>query len=694
MNDSNSLLITRLAAQILSRNIQTVDVIVDDKTLSLEEKIDTLTSMVLAVNGLPQSPPRVSSSDLAASSIKNNSKLVGNDFEMRYNVLRMAVVFVKRYPKYYNETTAGLVAEIENNLLQYQNYVNQGNYQSIQGYDSLLNKAEECYVKIDRLFKESIKKIMDDTEAFEKEQETERLRAEQTAANALLDRRAQTSADDVVVNRADANISTAFSDPLPGSSAPRYMYESSESDTYMEPARHTAEHYTDQDKDYNAAYTADEYNSLVRTVLLRLIEKALATLTNRLHITTIDQLKKFRDYLNSDADAGEFQIFLNQEDCVMLKNLSNLASKFFNVRCVADTLEVMLEALRNNIELVQPESDAVRRIVIKMTQEIKDSTTPLYNIAMYKSDYDAIKNKNIKTLFDLYNDRLPINFLDTSATSPAVRKTPGKRSAEDDLLPTRSNKRANRPEISVISSEDDQEDDDVEEDVDYEKESKRRKLEDEDFLKLKALEFSKDIVNEKLQKIIVVTDGMKRLYEYCNCKNSLETLPSAANYGSLLKRLNLYNLDHIEMNVNFYELLFPLTLYNDNDNSDKTLSHQLVNYIFLASNYFQNCAKNFNYMRETFNVFGPFKQIDFMVMFVIKFNFLCDMRNFAKLIDELVPNKQPNMRIHSVLVMRDKIIKLAFSNLQFQTFSKKDKTRNTKHLQRLIMLMNANYNVI
>lgn len=45
-----------------------------------------------------------------------------------------------------------------------------------------------------------------------------------------------------------------------------------------------------------------------------------------------------------------------------------------------------------------------------MTQEIKDSTTPLYNIAMYKSDYDAIKNKNIKTLFDLYNDRLLINF--------------------------------------------------------------------------------------------------------------------------------------------------------------------------------------------------------------------------------------------------------------------------------------------
>ncbi|ABL76033.1 vp80 [Maruca vitrata nucleopolyhedrovirus] len=686
MNDSNSLLITRLAAQILSRNIQTVDVIADDKTLSLEEKIDTLTSMMLAASSPPQSPAPLST-DMTASLIKNNSKMIANDFEMRYNVLRMAVVFVKRYPRYYNETTADLVADIENDLLQYQNYVNQGNYQNIEGYESLLNKAEESFIEIDSLLKKDIKKIMDDTEAFEREQEAERMRAEQIAANALSERRVE-SADDVV-NRADANIFTAFSNPLPGSSATRYMYESSESDTYMETARRTAEHYTDQDKDYNAAYTSNEYNSLVKTVLLRLIEKALATLKKRLHITTIDQLKKFRDHLNSDTDAGEFQIFFNHDDCVILKNLSNLASKFFNVRCVADTLEIMLEAIRNNIELVQPESDPVRRIVIKMTQEIKDSTTPLYNIAMYKSDYEAIKNENIKTLFDLYNERLPINFLDTFAIS-SVRD---KKSAASDSLPTRSMKRARANNEQDVDEDDDDDDDDVKE-VDYEKESKRRKLEDEDFLKLKALEFSKDLVNERLQKIIVVTDGMKRLYEYCNCKNSLETLPSAANYGSLLKRLNMYNLDHIEMNVNFYELLFPLTLYNDNDNNDKTLSHQLVNYIFLASSYFQNCAKNFNYMRETFNSFGPFKQIDFMVMFVIKFNFLCDMRNFAKLIDDLVPNRQPNMRVHSVLLMRDKVVKLAFSILQFHTFSKKDKSRNTKHLQRLIMLMNANYNII
>lgn len=119
----------------------------------------------------------------------------------------------------------------------------------------------------------------------------------------------------------------------------------------------------------------------------------------------------------------------------------------------------------------------------------------LYNIVMYKSDYDVIKNKNIKILFDLYNDRLLINFLDMFVIS-LVCKIFGKRFVEDDLLLICSSKCVNRFEINVILLEDEQEDDDVE-DVDYEKESKCRKLEDEDFFKLKVLEFSKDIVNEK-----------------------------------------------------------------------------------------------------------------------------------------------------------------------------------------------------
>lgn len=77
----------------------------------------------------------------------------------------------------------------------------------------------------------------------------------------------------------------------------------------------------------------------------------------------------------------------------------------------------------------------------------------LYNIVMYKSDYDVIKNKNIKILFDLYNDRLLINFLDMFVIS-LVCKIFGKRFVEDDLLLICSSKCVNRFEINVILLED------------------------------------------------------------------------------------------------------------------------------------------------------------------------------------------------------------------------------------------------
>lgn len=55
---------------------------------------------------------------------------------------------------------------------------------------------------------------------------------------------------------------------------------------------------------------------------------------------------------------------------------------------------------------------------------------------------------------------------------------------------------------------------------------------------------------------------------------------------------------------------------------------------------------------------------------------------------------QPNIKVHTVLVMRDKIVKLAFNELQYDTTLKTDNRRDPKHLQRLIQLMNADFNVI
>ncbi|USC25946.1 vp80 [Palpita vitrealis nucleopolyhedrovirus] len=723
MNDFNSLLITRLTAQIMSKNIQQVNAIADNESLNLQEKIDALINMA-ATSSVPQSLPMPLSPlpiattvpattsimfetttpvvDVNASSLINNNLIVSYDFEIRFKAMSMAMTLIKKYPRYYNDATRDLIINIESNLLEYENSVNRhkGNYDDLYAFNHFLIKAEKSFVQIDNILKKDIIKILENTQAINEEQEAERLEAEQIAADALLQRQ---NAGFNVDNRADANISTAFNNPVPSSSAPQYAYATSDSDVYMDTAQRTAEQYTDQDKDYSIAYSSDKYNALVKNVLLRLIEKAIAKLSKNLHITTVDQLKKLRDYINSNVSNETFQIFLNQEDCVMIKNLSDLASKFFNVRCVSDTLETMLEAIRNNMAITQSESNSVQRMVSKIVNKNTD-TNNLVEISMYKNEYNNIKNKNVKKLFDLYNERMPINFFN-------IQKQ--KRSATETI-----NREIKRPNIVVVSSDDEQEennssdiDDDnrKEEDEDrnqnnkamsndienfnFEKESKRRRLEDEELLKLKAIEFSKDVVNEKLQKIIVVTDSMKKLYEYCNCNSSLKTLPSVNDYKTLLQTLNLYNLDHVDMNVNFYELMFPLTLYNDNNYSD-ALSHKLINYIFVASAYFQNCAKHFNKLRNAFNAFGPFKQIDFMVMFIIKFNFLCDMRNFAKVIDRVMPNKQPNIKIHTVLVMRDKIIKLAYNNLQFQNLTKKNTFRNTMYLEKLIMLMNANYNIL
>ncbi|AWD33572.1 viral capsid associated protein [Antheraea proylei nucleopolyhedrovirus] len=230
--------------------------------------------------------------------------------------------------------------------------------------------------------------------------------------------------------------------------------------------------------------------------------------------------------------------------------------------------------------------------------------------------------------------------------------------------------------------------DEEEVEVDFEAERKRRRQEDKDFLRVKAKELAQYAgVNERMERIVKVTRAMQRTYDYCNCKNTIKGTPDAATFEKLLQRLNTYDLAHVEMTVNFYELLYPLTLYNDEDN-------RIAGYIFAAANYFQNCAKNFGQMRAQFNAHGAFAQIDSMVMFVIKFNFLCDLQAFFGQIDNLPTLGQPNIKTHNVLIMRDKIVKLAFNALQYNTVVKTENRRDPKHLRRVIMLMNADFNVI
>jgi Nucleopolyhedrovirus capsid protein P87 len=100
-------------------------------------------------------------------------------------------------------------------------------------------------------------------------------------------------------------------------------------------------------------------------------------------------------------------------------------------------------------------------------------------------------------------------------------------------------------------------------------------------------------------------------------------------------------------------------------------------------------------MRNEFNKMVKLHQPDSVVMFVIKFNFICDMRNFVlQYLEDISPNRQPNMKILNVLIMRDKIVKKEFSKLQVQTYRKSSVAKNSKYLDKLIKLMNADFNII
>ncbi|ANF29690.1 vp80 [Catopsilia pomona nucleopolyhedrovirus] len=779
MNNSNSsLLISQLTAQILTRDMASVNAIVDNVALSNDEKINTLTAIItttattaaaaaasssllptttVAANVIatPMSVGDVQINEaintVVADTIAENGRIVANNYKMRYNVVRMGVNFIKRYPKYYNVAIAQLVDKIENCLKQYENYVNSNNFRGYEDYENILSKAEELYAVIDANLKSELIVALEgkeptsigiatpmdvdngtaatmatiDEAVLERQREQ---RDREAIALAALDAAiiespplpmsplssSSSIGSTAVVNNADINIPTAFNKSTVVS---RYN-------------GNAQQQYTDEDEKYDEAIQSNFYNATVKAVLLRLIAKADAHLKHKLHITTVYQLKKLKNYLNSDTNADDFKIFFNIDDCQMMRNLSNLASKFFNVRCAPDTLDVIIEAFKyyNNsndddddknimLSILNGENNRIARAVKKIINEFDSSSLSssslLPQITLYQTDYESVKNKNVKALLDVYNTRSAINLIkdengdnestndesdaDTTTTSGSSPSSSSGSRRSANRVNRKRRRRANSDESTESSTDEQSNNDDNDDDHnniehDYEKERKRRRVEDENFLKLKALEFSKTAINEKLEKIILVTDGMRQLYEYCNCKNSLETLPAAANYASLLKRLNMYNLNHVEMNVNFYELMFPLTLYDDiNDNQ---LAYKLINYIFLSSTYFQNCAKNFYRLRQTFDAYGPFKQIDFMVMFVIKFNFLCDMRNFARTINEMVPNKQPNMKVHNVLVMRDKVVKSTFNKLQFKTFTRNDRVRNIKHLEKLINLMNANYNII
>ncbi|UZE89728.1 VP80 [Parapoynx stagnalis nucleopolyhedrovirus] len=443
-------------------------------------------------------------------------------------------------------------------------------------------------------------------------------------------------------------------------------------------------------QNFKEALNSEIYNNQVKTTFLKLIEIALTFLQNELYITTVENLKLFQQYLQSELDLNDIHISFNLYDCERLKQLAELAEKFINnFRCQPDSLPDLITAIRKNQNLIdiskEPESIG-RAFFTIISNDLDYSQLPI--ITVTRSDYNNIKNKNVKLLLNLYDAHQAILFKEDRSSPINLTGYETDTAASGRSSRTRKRKtKESTPAAVEISSDEEEEFLD-----EFQKERKRQKLYDENFLRNRASEFSKTYINNNLKKLLAVTDSMKRLYDFCNCKNSLQTIPSTANYGSLIRKLNTYNMSFVEMNINFYELLFPLTLY---DQYSSEVTFTIINYIFMASSYFQNCINNFVNMRNEFNKMAQLHQPDSIVMFVIKFNFICDMRNFVlQYLEDISANKQPNMKILNVLIMRDKIVKKEFSKLHVQSYAKSSFAKNSKYLDKLIKLMNADFNII
>ncbi|AOT85524.1 vp80 [Cyclophragma undans nucleopolyhedrovirus] len=723
MEDSQSLDVARLTAEILTRNLRAVKAVVDNNNYTNEEKIKTLFEMaskaVGATTSISSTPAATTAAtttttttittttttggDIISAVIPNaiiqNSIIVANNFQMRYNILDMGVNFYEKHKHLIvnKETMDTNIGKVKYYLTRYLEYVSNKKFEGQKGFEEYIIKAEDYFNTIEELFMQKFNAALIYGMKDNSGEET-------GAAIAAL--------DDVNAQYSDV---AGFSG---GQTASGYA------------AIEFSDTYTDDDEQYNAAYQVVVYNDIVKTVLLRMIEKARAFAHTRLHITTLHQMDKLRNHINSNSKQS-VTFYFNINDCSnVIPRLVKLCEKFFDLRCVPDTLESVVDVFYSAMpSLTQNEIAEIKVLVNKIVENVRGNPSILPTINIYRQEYESIQNKNVKMLFDLYSNRSAINLIDeqtemtlvaadtadtnaaaaaaaaaadinaaasadTNAAAAAADAGIAKRKldiidlSEDETANVVSSKKNARRTITLDYTSGDDENDDI---TDYEYDRLKREIEDEAYLSLKSLEFSKEAVNENLQKIINVTNDMKRLYQYCNCKNSLDTTPNAQDYASLLKYLNTYNLNHIQMSVNFYEMLFPLTLYDDNDD---TVFYKIVKYIFLASVYFQNCAKNFYHMRQTFNMYGPFNQIDHMVMFVIKFNFLCDLRHFVNEVNELYSNKHPNVKIHSMLVMRDKVVNAYYSKLQYHMPNRLNRRRRNVYLYRLMMLMNGDYNII
>ncbi|AAK85655.1 P87 [Epiphyas postvittana nucleopolyhedrovirus] len=626
-DNNNSILIAKLAGYILTQDVTAVDQIMHTPEKSLNQKLDTLLEMI------QETPLRGDVND-NNDLISFNSDLLVQNYKVRYNTYTTALAFLQNTPQL--NIDQQLLDKMQSLVQHYKTYITTTTVDKFV-VDDLLNQIETTYGEI---------------------------------RNSKLNRfmkKLKTPA------RTDAVASTSFNspstvEPIASTSfqSPNYTNATNNAtnftNTFTEPMKQL---YTLINKyKINPELINNIKNAEIKTIVTDMVNDAeLSFDTIQMHRKTFNTLE------NEDTDLKLlFDLYKNQNAITFITN----DEEEYQTDVESEDESIIAEG-----PFIANEQDIDNLTIDKLVDYIRKNNNNLQT--------------NISTQQSIGDMRIFAKSLWRQKNLPKHTHKRGKRTFDEETVPnlqqppnrqkSSSNEKRKRRISRKLSSEDEQNKDDDEDLI-------RRREEDKNFLHLKALELSKYAgVNERKEKIVQVTKAMQEMYDYCNCRSTINGPPTAVAFEKLLKHLNMYNLNHVDMNVNFYELLYPLTLYNDE-------SSRIISYIFASANYFYNCAKNYEILRVEFNKYGPFAQIDSMVMFVIKFNFLCDLRTFFGQLDNIPTLAYPKPAIHNVLIMRDKIVKLAYNALQYNMVAKSEIRNDPKHLQRIIMLMNADFNII
>jgi hypothetical protein len=637
-DESRSLLIAKLAGQILTRDASAVNNLMHKPELSLNEKLETLQNMVtlLPVSGIPSNATRR----------QTNSIIIMQNYVLRHKTLQIAIKFLRRASGI--DVPTAQLDEMQSLLQQYEEYVNGDGSDNVI-MNNFLFSAESVYEKI-----------------------------RQTKIEPYFEAHSTTPPQTPGLSQTNSPGPSQIS--MPG---PSQISMSGPSQTQLEKLYALIEKYKNDPQAIERVENV-EIKNVLRNIVRNVISQEVPLYKIRMDYEAFESIKdkNLKQLFNLYHEHKPIDFYRHQYEPLFTSaqrrtdnELLDSETESFVAEGPHITKESQFDDLSIDSLVDYIRYNSEQNIDLENQQSIQDMIKFAKNIWRHKNNLvqTPMHEQNWETADDDDNNN---NRAQTPILLPQNVKT------NDETIPSgvkRSKKRV-QPLPEYSSDEND---------FDYEVERKRRREEDKNLLRLKALELSKYAgVNERMEKIVEVTKAMQQTYDYCNCKNTINGIPNANSFVYLLRRLNTYNLSHVEMTVNFYELLYPLTLYNDE-------SSRIIGYIFGAANYFQNCAKNYEHMRNEFNQHGPFVQLDSLVMFVIKFNFLCDLQAFFGKIDKIPTLGQPNVNIHTVLVMRDKIVKLAFNALQYNIMSKNEnKLRDPKHLQRLIMLMNGNFNIM